>query len=106
MGKIESLIKKYTKKTYIGYTITTVMPAWLKKERWKPAFFLKSDDKTRALAIDIIPSGTIPQFQYTTIVSKLLADHSNFRVIIITLEESYEDNPEIEKFCIDLNIGL
>ena len=58
------------------------------------------------MAIDIILSGALPQFQYAKIVHNLLAQHKGLRVIVITLEESYENNPTLKELCVNYNLGL
>lgn len=105
MKQIETLIATHIRNSYPNYSIAT-FPSWLKKQHWKPSFFLVSKDHKKLLAIDIILSGSIPRFQYTKIVGDLLKRHKNLRVIIITLEESYENDPEIKKLCIEYKLGL
>jgi hypothetical protein len=106
MRQVEKLIERRIKQIFVDYSVTKSAPSWLRDKHWKPSLLLESADREMVLAIDIIPSGAIPQFQYSTIVSKLLADHSHLRVIIVTSEESYEDNPEIVQFCKDYELGL
>jgi len=106
MNQVERLVERNIQRIFPDYSVAASIPSWLKGKHWKPRFLLESDSREMVLAIDIIPSGSIPQFQYSTIVTRLLADHNNFRVIIVTLEESYEENPEIEQFCSEHKLGL
>lgn len=106
MKKTETLISDYIKKSYPDYEIVTSEPSWLRGIRWIPYRLLFNESHDRFLAIDVILSGTIPTFQYNKIVKRLLCDQENFRVVIIAEEEGYEENPEIESYCIKANIGL
>jgi len=106
MRQLERLVKRHIKRIFPDYSVAASIPSWIEDKHWKPCFLLESAEQRMVLAIDIIPSGTVPQFQYNTIVTRLLADHNNFRVIIVTLEESYEENPEIEQFCSEYKLGL
>ncbi len=106
MTKFKQLIRNHISTSFPGYDIITKMPSWLSTQRWSPRFLLSNNSQNRLIAIDVLLSGTIPVYQYNKIVRKLLSMHDNFRVIVVTLEESYEETPEIEQFCVDLRIGL
>jgi hypothetical protein len=106
MEQVEKLIERHINEVYANSFTTDALPLWLKTEHWRPRFLLRSKDKKKILAIDIILSGVIPKYQYTKIVSKLLSKYRNFYASVVTLEESYEDNPEIEIFCKTYGIGL
>lgn len=102
----EKLIRVHLKKEYPNLDYAKKVPDWIRKCRWRPTYLLETKDKKKFLAVDILLSGTIPTYQYTTIVHKIMKKHKNFSVIVATSEESFEDNPEIEKFCRDYGIGL
>jgi hypothetical protein len=104
--KNEDVIKNHLKKEYSEFDIVSKFPKWLQECHWQPTYLLETKNKKKYLAVDLLLSGTIPSFQYTAIVHKIIQKHSNFSVIIVTLEESLEDNPGIEKFCKDYGIGL
>jgi hypothetical protein len=106
MKSIETLVRDYTKREYHGFGIVPVLPSWLEAVRWKPSFLLANRNQTKFLGIDLILSGSIPAFQYTKIVSQLLEEYTNFKVIVVVLEESYEENPEIREYCSEAGIGL
>jgi len=106
MRDINKLIKKYLVKEYPQFSLITKSPIWLRKCRWNPKYKLQTDDKKKTLVADLILSGAIPKFQYSRIVKPLLDDHINFQVLIITLEENYEDNPDMKIFCEKNGIGL
>ncbi len=106
MKKTEKLIRDYINKTFSDYKIETSIPSWLSGKRWNPYCILFNQNLGRFLAIDLILSGTIPRFQYNKIVEKLLHEQENLRVIIIVEEEGFGENPEIENYCTEANIGL
>ena len=102
----EDMIKKYLEESYPKLKFLKKYPKWIQKCHWRPNYLLTSEDKKVFLAIDLILSGSIPMYQYTTIIPKLLEENPNLSLMIITFEDSIEDNPEIERFCIANNIGL
>ncbi len=106
MKKTGKLIKDDIEDSFPGYEIVRSVPSWLRGQRWVPYRLLFNESQNRFLAIDVILSGTIPRFQYNKIVKKLLSDHGNFRVVIIALEEGYEDNPGLASYCIETNMGF
>ncbi len=106
MKKTEKIIRDHIKSSFPDYDIAASVPLWLRGQNWVPYCLLFNESQNQFLAIDIILSGTIPIFQYNKIVKQLLSDQENFRVIIIVLEEGYEENPEIASYCIEANIGL
>lgn len=102
----EKLILAHLKRMYPDYVVAPEMPVWLKKHYWRPDFVLNAKRGKMIIGVDVLLSGAIPRFQYTNIVRRLLETHSALRVLIVTLEDSYEDNPEIEEFCRMHGIGL
>jgi len=106
MKETEQLISDHIKKSYPDYEIAKSEPSWLSGKQWIPHYLLFNESLGRILAIDVILSGAIPAFQYYKIVNQLLCDQKNLRVVIITEEEGYEAYPEIEKYCIEANMGL
>ncbi len=106
MKETEKLISDHIKQSYPGYEIAKSEPSWLSGKQWIPHRLLFNKSLGQFLAIDVILSGVIPAFQYYKIVNQLLCDQKNLRVVIITEEEGYEENPEIENYCIEANIGL
>jgi hypothetical protein len=103
---VDKLIRDHLKKEYPNFSIVRKAPKWIKECHWRPSHLLTTRDKKNILAIDLLLSGTIPSYQYTKIVYKLLKKHNNFSVAVLTFEESFENNPEIEEFCKSYGIGL
>jgi len=81
-------------------------PRWLKAARWRPTFCLRIRRDRRIVAVDVIPSGLIPQNIYRQQVTGLLAAHDEFRVIVCMLEEGYAQHPDMGSFCASLGVGL
>ena len=105
MNRYERILKEHLGKAYPGLRFAKG-PKWLKAERWRPTFVLKSRSANRVLAVDLLLSGVIPRYQYRSIVCELLAEQEDLRVVIATLEENYEQVPELEEFCRRYRIGL
>ena len=106
MKENEKLVFEYLKKTYPDLQIIKRLPAWLRKEFWRPTFLIKLRKTKKVVAVDVLLSGEIPKYQYIKVVGKLLNEHNDLRVIIVTFEESYENNPVIEEFCRAHDLGL
>ncbi len=99
------LIEKYITSTYKSYKIADECPEWLKETKWRPQFVLVSTEEERVLAFDVLLSGIIPSYQYS-VAKELLNQRSDFRIVVVTLEESLDDNPETREFCEKNGIGL
>ncbi|MBE0535192.1 MAG: hypothetical protein IH624_05935 [Phycisphaerae bacterium] len=106
MNAVDKLIRDHVGTAFSDYKMLEDVPKWLAEERWKPEYLLYNEKEQRFLALDMLLSGIIPAFQYQKIVTRLLREHDNFRVVVVVFEQSYEEHPECEEFCESANIGL
>ena len=106
MVNVNELTQSHLINEYPKFNPIRRSPIWLRECRWDPKYKFQTSDKKKILLVDMILSGTIPKYQYSKIVQRLLAEHRELRVIVVTLKENYEDNEEIKKFCEKYGIGL
>jgi len=106
MKKNEELVLEYLMEMFPNWHLCKRLPGWIKKEFWRPTFLLKVGKGEEIAAVDVLLSGEIPKYQYLRVVGRLLKEHPELRGAVVTLEESYEDNPEIEEFCRKHCLGL
>jgi len=106
MKRHESLLLKYLRTTYPNYAVTIKIPSWIMSEYWRPTYLLSAKRGRGLIAVDILLSGEIPKYQYKRIVSRLVREHTHLRVVLVTLEQTCENRPEIKDFCQRYGYGL
>ena len=100
-----SLVLRYIRRSDASLALRAP-PKWLQEARWKPELCLARAHDRRILAVDLIPSGAIPQTIYRQEVARLLAAHKNLRVVVCVMEEAFRIHPEVQGFCKELGVGL
>lgn len=105
MTRYAEEILKYLKQAHSGLQ-SVEPPKWLSKARWRPDLCLLSAPTGRLLAVDILPSGSIPRTIYRKEVRPLLGAHADLRVLVCVLEQGFEKHPDTEDFCREVGVGL
>ena len=107
-GKLNELaedVLRFVRQDYAGmYSVSP--PRWIQQSSWRPPICLRRGRDRRIVAVDIIPSGTIPRALYREQVLPLLDKHRDLRVIVCAYEQEPEKSERIELFCASHGIGL
>ncbi len=91
-------------KSYYAASPLRHIPSWLTQCSWKTPSYWTARDKI--LAVDTIPSAEIPRYLYQKVVSQLLTDHRELRVIVVCDPAALDQRPRSKRLSGALGVGL
>ena len=105
MTSFQKYVLREMKKKYTGLALTTP-PPWLEESRWSPVFCMAIPNDTRVIAVDTIPSASIPRTIYSQEVCSLISQHPELRVIVCVMDNVLASFPDTVALCHEMGCGL
>ena len=103
---IKKILRHFLKQdSSLAYLEPASWPAWLKVSKWQPDFVL-SGRAHSIIAVEVALSGNVPHMLYRTVVSQLLTDHKNLKIVIFLPRALFDQSDDTAKFCQRLGIEV
>ncbi len=88
----------------ITYLEQISWPVWIRNSEWTPSLVFTTAGKF--ITVEIARSGSVPHILYREVLSKLLQDHDNLKIIVCLPRAIFEKSPDTANFCHSLGIEV